>query len=128
MRKHYESKNHQKGISWSNRYKRFFLDENTALIAASASILILPVNYYFGTHSGGIDPAGLYDLLMRLVLVGTLFYSLKTHKLFLMQAATFITFCNNIEFYCKLKHFSNSSTLVLIVLWLLLRLNSDTIV
>ena len=40
----------------------------------------------------------------------------------------FITFCNNIEFYCKLKHFSNSSTLVLIVLWLLLRLNSDTII
>ena len=78
----------RKGISWSNRYKRFFLDENTALIAASASILILPVNYYFGTHSGGIDPAGLYDLLMRLVLVCTLLYSLKTHKLLLMQAAT----------------------------------------
>ena len=58
------------------------------------SILILPVIYYFGRRSGGIDPAGLFDLLMRLLLVGTLFFSLKTHKLFLMQAATVgLLFC-----------------------------------
>lgn len=54
----------------------------------------MPVIYYFGTSSGSLDPAGLYDLLMRLLLVGTLFYALKTHKLFLMQAATVgLLFC-----------------------------------
>lgn len=84
----------KKRSSWSSRYKRFFLHERTALVSASASILILPVIYFFGTRSGGIDPAGFYDLLMRFCLVGTLFYSLKTHKLFLMQAATVgLLFC-----------------------------------
>ena len=83
-----------KRLSLGNRYKRFFLDERTALIAALVSILILPVNYYFGVRSGGIDVVGLYDLLMRLVLVCTLLYSLKTHKLLLMQAATVgLLFC-----------------------------------
>ena len=83
-----------KRLSLGNRYKRFFLDERTALIAALVSILILPVNYYFGARSGGIDVVGLYDLLMRLVLVCTLLYSLKTHKLLLMQAATVgLLFC-----------------------------------
>jgi hypothetical protein len=83
-----------KRLSLGNRYKRFFLDERTALIAALVSILILPVNYYFGVRSGGIDLVGLYDLLMRLVLVCTLLYSLKTHKLLLMQAATVgLLFC-----------------------------------
>ncbi len=84
----------RKKASWSNRYKRFFVSEQTALIGAGVSILILPVIYYFGRRSGGIDPAGLFDLLMRLLLVGTLFFSLKTHKLFLMQAATVgLLFC-----------------------------------
>ena len=84
----------RKRLSWSNRYKRFFISEYTASIAALASILVLPVIYYFGKRSGGIDPACLYDLLMRLLLIGTLVYSLKTHKLFLMQAATVgLLFC-----------------------------------
>lgn len=84
----------KKRISWSNRYKQLFLDKHTALITAFISIMILPVNYYYGARSGGIDPAGVYDLLMRLVLVGTLLYSLRTHKLFLMQAATVgLLFC-----------------------------------
>ncbi len=84
----------RKRLSWSNRYKRFFISEYTASIAALASILVLPVIYYFGKRSGGIDPAGLFDLLMRLLLIGTLVYSLKTHKLFLMQAATVgLLFC-----------------------------------
>jgi len=78
----------RKRASWSNRYKRFFLSENTALIAAVVSILIMPVIYHFGTSSGSLDLAGLYDLLMRFLLVSTLFYALKRHKLFLMEAAT----------------------------------------
>ena len=73
--------------SWSNRYKRFFLSERTALVAVTASILFLPVIYYFGSRSGDLDPAGFFDLTIRLVLVATLFYSMKVHKLFLMQAA-----------------------------------------
>lgn len=84
----------RKRLSWSSRYKRFFISEYTASISALASILVLPVIYYFGKRSGGIDPAGFYDLLIRLLLIGTLFYSLKTHKLFLMQAATVgLLFC-----------------------------------
>ena len=38
----------KKRISWSNRYKRFFLSELTALIAALVSVLLMPVIYFFG--------------------------------------------------------------------------------
>ena len=84
----------RKRLSWGNRYKRFFLSECTAFIAALASVLVMPVIYHFGTSSGSLDPAGLFDLLMRLLLILTLFYALRTHKLFLMQAATVgLLFC-----------------------------------
>lgn len=84
----------RKRLSWGNRYKRFFLSECTALIAALVSVLVMPVIYHFGTSSGSLDPAGLFDLLMRLLLILTLFYALRTHKLFLMQAATVgLLFC-----------------------------------
>lgn len=84
----------KKKISWSNRYKRFFLSEHTALIATLVSILLMPVIYFFGKRSGSLDGAGLYDLLMRLLLICTLFYALKRHKLFLIQAATVgLLFC-----------------------------------
>ena len=84
----------RKRLSWGNRYKRFFLSECTALIAALTSVLVMPVIYHFGTSSGSLDPAGLFDLLMRLLLILTLFYALRTHKLFLMQAATVgLLFC-----------------------------------
>ena len=84
----------RKRLSLSGRYKRFFLSERTALIAAVMSVLILPVIYFFGARSGGLNLAGRYDLLLRFLLVATLFYSLKTHKLFLMQAATVgLLFC-----------------------------------
>ena len=58
-----------KRISLGSRYKRFFLSERTAFIAAMMSIAILPVIWYFGTRSGGIDLSGRYDLLMRLLLM-----------------------------------------------------------
>ena len=84
----------KKKHSLSNRYKRFFLNERTAMIAAAVSILILPVIYFFGNRSGAIDLPGKYDLLIRLLLICTLFYSLKKHKLLLMQAATVgLLFC-----------------------------------
>lgn len=83
-----------KRMSLSNRYKRFFLSKATAVIAALASVLLMPVIYWFGARSGSLDAAGLYDLLIRLLLIGTLFYALKKHKLFLMQAATVgLLFC-----------------------------------
>ena len=84
----------RKKHSLSGRYKRFFINEHTALVAAVVSVVILPVIYFFGTRSGGLNLAGRYDLLLRFLLVATLFYSLKTHKLFLMQAATVgLLFC-----------------------------------
>ena len=84
----------RKKHSLSGRYKRFFINEHTALVAAVVSVLILPVIYFFGARSGGLNLAGRYDLLLRFLLVATLFYSLKTHKLFLMQAATVgLLFC-----------------------------------
>ena len=85
---------HGKRFSLASRYKRFFLNERTYLAAAVMSILILPVIWFFGSRSGGLDLVGRYDLLMRLLLIGTLFWSLKKHKLFLMQAAVVgLLFC-----------------------------------
>ncbi len=84
----------KKKTSLSSKYKRFYMNEYTSLVAAGAGVLMLPVIYYFGSRSGGIDAAGFYELLMRLPLVITLYYSLKKHKLFLMQAATVgLLFC-----------------------------------
>ena len=76
-----------KRVSLANRYKRFFLSERTSLVAAVMAVLVLPAIWFFGSRSGGLDLAGRYDLLMRLLLIVTLFWSLKKHKLFLMQAA-----------------------------------------
>ncbi len=76
------------------KFKRLFLLPGTALAAAVVSMLILPAVWYFGTRSGQLDWAEKFDLLLKLVLTGTLVYSLKTHKLFLMQAATVgLLFC-----------------------------------
>ena len=83
-----------KRVSLANRYKRFFLSARTSLVAAVMAILVLPANWFFGSRSGGLDLAGRYDLLMRLLLIVTLFWSLKKHKLFLMQAAVVgLLFC-----------------------------------
>ena len=83
-----------KRVSLANRYKRFFLSERTSLVAAVMALLVLPAIWFFGSRSGGLDLAGRYDLLMRLLLIVTLFWSLKKHKLFLMQAAVVgLLFC-----------------------------------
>ena len=87
-------KRKRKSIPLSSRYKMFFLSERTALVATVVSVLLMPVIYFFGTDSGGLDLSGLYDLQIRLLLICTLFYALKKHKLFLMQAATVgLIFC-----------------------------------
>jgi len=58
------------------------------------SVIIVPVILVFGSLSGAIDWPGRFNLLIRLVLIITLFYSLKKHKLFLLQAATVgLIFC-----------------------------------
>ena len=70
------------------------MSENTASTAAMAAILLIPLNCWLGIRSKGIDLVGMYDLLIRLFLTGTLFYSMKKHKLFLMQAAVVgLLFC-----------------------------------
>lgn len=49
---------------------------------------------YFGIRAQGLDLADIYNLLMRFILVATLSYSLRTHKLLLMQAVTVgLLFC-----------------------------------
>lgn len=73
--------------SLSNRYRRFFLSQNTALFAALAGVLLMPVIAFFGIRSSGINLAGIYDLMIRCALICTLVYAFKSHKLFLMQAA-----------------------------------------
>ena len=84
----------KKSFSIFGWYRRMFLSENTALVAAAFSVLLLPVIYWFGTRASAIDWANCYELLLRMVLAVTLFYALKTHKLFLMQAATVgLLFC-----------------------------------
>ncbi len=70
------------GFSFISRYRRFFLSELTALIAAVVAMLGMPVIYYLGSRSGGLDLSGKYDLFLRLLLVIALFYSIKKHKLF----------------------------------------------
>ncbi len=79
----------KKGIGGTlqSRFRRFFMGKYTALLAALVSILLFPLIIFCGVKSGGIDLSGIYDLLIRIVLICTLLYSLKTHKLFLMQAA-----------------------------------------
>jgi len=82
------------GSLLSDWYKRFFLSELTALAAAVVTVLGMPVIYYLGNRSGGLDLSGKYDLFLRLLLVAALYYSLKKHKLFLMQAsAVGLLFC-----------------------------------
>lgn len=86
--------NKKTGFSFINRYRRFFLSERTALIAAVVTVLGMPVIYYLGSRSGGMDLSGKYNLILRLLLVIALFYSMKKHKLFLMQAsAVGLLFC-----------------------------------
>lgn len=86
--------NKKTGFSFISWYRRFFLSERTALIAAVVTVLGMPVIYYLGSRSGGLDLSGKYNLILRLLLVIALFYSMKKHKLFLMQAsAVGLLFC-----------------------------------
>lgn len=80
--------------SLSGWYRRLFLSESTATLAAAVSILVMPLIWLFGIRSGEFKLVDAYDLMMRFLLVGTLLYSLKKHKLLLMQAATVgLLFC-----------------------------------
>ncbi|MBQ4233940.1 MAG: hypothetical protein II700_03450, partial [Firmicutes bacterium] len=53
------------GSLLSDWYKRFFLSELTALAAAVVTVLGMPVIYYLGNRSGGLDLSGKYDLFLR---------------------------------------------------------------
>ena len=84
----------KKRHSIGGQYKRLFLSEKIATFATVVSILLLPVVFGFGVHSGGLQLTGKFDLVIRLILILTLFYSMKKHKLLLMQAATVgLLFC-----------------------------------
>ena len=84
----------KKRFSVSGWYKRLFLSPTAAVISAAVSVMTVPLVYFFGTRSGAMDWAGRYQLVLRLALVAGLFYSMRKHKLFLMQAATVgLLFC-----------------------------------
>ena len=75
-------------------YSSFFLSERTAIVAAVLSIALMPLIWYLGVRSGAFDLAGIFDLLIRCLLVVTLLASIRRHKLLLMQAATVgLLFC-----------------------------------
>lgn len=72
-------------VGW---YRRFFLSERTATIAAVLVLALLPVMLILGFSSGMMDLASIYNGMLRFLLVATLLYSIRKHKLLLMQAAT----------------------------------------
>lgn len=72
-------------VSW---YRRFFLSERTATVSAVLALVVMALVLYFGIRAGALNMAGIYDLFIRFVLVTTLLYSIRTHKLLLMQATT----------------------------------------
>ena len=78
-------------VGW---YRRFFLSERTATITAVLALVLIPVILFLGFSTGMMDLASIYDLLIRFLLIATLLYSIRKHKLLLMQAATVgLLFC-----------------------------------
>lgn len=78
-------------IGW---YRKLFLSERTATIAAALALVVMPIVLYLGIRTESINLAGVYNLLLRFLLVATLLYSIRQHKLLLMQAATVgLLFC-----------------------------------
>ena len=78
-------------VSW---YRRFFLNERTAIAAAVLAMAVMPFILYFGIRSNAIGLAGIYDLFIRFLLVATLLHAIRTHNLLLMQATTVgLLFC-----------------------------------
>ena len=78
----------------SKGFKRFFWGQNTAVIAAIISIVLVPVIFIFGNRCGTLDMPGAFNFLIRLILIATLFYAFTSHKLFLLQATTVgLLFC-----------------------------------
>ena len=109
MLKNCDRRKNKTEFSFISRYRRFFLNELTALIAAVVAVIGMPIIYYLGSRSGGLDLSGKYDLFLRLLLVIALFYSIKKHKLFLNQAAAVgLLFC----MLCAQSHYALSDLVV----------------
>ncbi|MEE0028534.1 MAG: hypothetical protein U0J70_13165 [Atopobiaceae bacterium] len=78
-------------VGW---YRRFFLSERTATITAVLAMAVMPIVLSLGIRTDSMNLANVYNLLLRLLLVATLTYSIRLHKLLLMQAATVgLLFC-----------------------------------
>ena len=78
-------------VGW---YRRFFLSERTATVAAFLARAVMPIILFLGLNSIFMDLASIYNLIIRSLLVATLLYSIRKHRLLLMQAATVgLLFC-----------------------------------
>lgn len=78
-------------VGW---YRRFFLSERTATVAAFLALAVMPIILFLGLNSIFMDLASIYNLIIRSLLVATLLYSIRKHRLLLMQAATVgLLFC-----------------------------------
>lgn len=78
----------KKGSSLSGWYKRIFLSERTTIVFALLSIFSIPFVFFLGMRSNAMDLAGYFELILRLILVITLFYAMCKHNLLLMQGAS----------------------------------------
>ena len=72
-------------VGW---YRRLYMMEHTPTVAAALALAVMPVVLYSGLCSGALGLPTLYELFIGFLLVITLFYSIRKHKLLLMQAAT----------------------------------------
>lgn len=78
-------------VGW---YRQFFLSERTATITAVLALALMLVVLFLHISSGVMDLSGIYNLLMRFLLVAALLYSIRKHELLLMQgAAVGLLFC-----------------------------------
>lgn len=81
-------------LTFTGWYRRFFLSERTATVAAILAMAVMPLVLFFGIRANLLDLSEIYDLLIRFLLIATLHYSIRTHKLLLMQASTVgLLFC-----------------------------------
>jgi len=81
-------------LTFAGWYRRFFLSERTATVAAILAMAMMPLVLFFGIRANLLDLSEVYDLLIRFLLIATLLYSIRTHKLLLMQASTVgLLFC-----------------------------------
>ena len=72
-------------VGW---YRRFFLSERTATIAACLALALIPAILFVGITNAMLELPDVYNQTLRFLLIATLLHSIRRHNLLLMQAAT----------------------------------------